>query len=239
MSLPHAARGLFGPMPPRAHGLASAEFWGSIALAAVIAGAFAAYPFARSQDGSAMAAQPAPAVSGQAAPAQATTVAAVATVGTPCEHNGWPYVDRRCTEPVAGERTRQVRVIGLDRVAPTSIVTPIATIDPSRFRLAATAAPSGGSTTSTAGSKSRTGAPAAQGRGRVKVTAQTVPSQSTSRHRMTTASLHVPAPQVPAPARSVTRTRGGSIDALAYGETRAPTQVNFFGINLGRGDTHF
>jgi hypothetical protein len=41
-----------------------------------------------------------------------------------CDRQSWPYLDQRCLDPAAnGKDLRQVRVISLDRGAPTTIVT--------------------------------------------------------------------------------------------------------------------
>jgi hypothetical protein len=51
-----------------------------------------------------------------------------------CDRHSWPYLDQRCVDPAATTKDlRQVRVISIDRIAPTTIVTtaaPIARVAP-------------------------------------------------------------------------------------------------------------
>jgi hypothetical protein len=51
-----------------------------------------------------------------------------------CDRRSWPYLDQRCVDPAATAKDlRQVRVISIDRVAPTTIVTtaaPVARVAP-------------------------------------------------------------------------------------------------------------
>jgi hypothetical protein len=43
---------------------------------------------------------------------------------TDCDRQSWPYLDQRCVDPAAPAKDlRQVRVISIDRIAPTTIVT--------------------------------------------------------------------------------------------------------------------
>jgi hypothetical protein len=213
-----------------------------LSCAALFAGAASAclgwFPFGASDSATAEASPTVVAVA-----AVPTAGVAAPTVGTPCEHHGWPYVDRRCVERARGERLRQVRVIKLDRVAPATIVTPVATIDPALRRSADAAARTAGAVAAPLAAKP---AAAAQGHEprRVKVIAQTVPSEprsaeqparpSRAKPAPVTASLHVPPPS---PAASAPEPRGGSFGALAYGET--PRTNGVFPASFGRTDSQF
>jgi hypothetical protein len=204
----------------RAQGLVK----GSTAAALAAAGVsfVFGYPFGATHDAASgpspttMAAAPTPPAPMPPAPAPApASVVAVPTVGTPCEHHGWPYVDRRCVEAIAEERVRQVRVIALDRIAPRIIVTPVAILDPTRPRTGNIAALNQTGLLFAAGNQNlaSTGAPQLANHtgvvghddGRVHVTAESVPSRQhadehhgRTRHPTVVASLP-PAPPAPSP----------------------------------------
>jgi hypothetical protein len=75
---------------------------------------------------------------------RATAGVANAADAAACDRHSWPYLDQRCVDPAATAKDlRQVRVISLDRIAPTTIVTtaaPVARIAPQNSNPTATLA---------------------------------------------------------------------------------------------------